>query len=190
MRIIKVFKNNQSKFSFKKLFFLFLYKYMFKHFPKSTNLLFGSISKRLRYYCCKNIFKYCGKNVNIEKGANFGSGFELIINDNSGIGLQCRVPSNIIIGRDVMMGPNCYILDANHSFDRIDIPMINQGHVEKKQTIIEDDVWIGRDVVMTPGRIVKKGTILGVRCLLTKDFPEYAIIGGNPGRLLKLRNER
>jgi len=86
-----------------------------------------------------------------------------------------------------MMGPKCYILDSNHSFERTDVPMIKQGHLEKKQTVIEDDVWIGREVLMTPGRTVKKGSIIGARCLLTKDFPEYSIIGGNPSKLLRSR---
>ena len=130
---------------------------------------------------------FCGKNVNIEKGADFGSGFQLQIGNNSGLGINCRVPSNIIIGSDVMMGPECFILDANHSFENVEVPMINQGHAEKKQTIIEDDVWIGRDVLFTPGRVVKRGSIIGARCVLTKNFPEFSIIGGNPSRLIRSR---
>jgi len=186
MRLLRILKN-QKHFSLRKFFFLFLYKLFLKHLPKSTNVFFGKISKNSRYYCCKQIFKYCGQNVNIERGVDFGSGFDLVISDNSGIGVYCRVPSNIIIGKDVMMGPKCYILDSNHSFERTDVPMIKQGHLEKKQTVIEDDVWIGREVLMTPGRTVKKGSIIGARCLLTKDFPEYSIIGGNPSKLLRSR---
>lgn len=136
---------------------------------------------------CKNIFLHCGKNVNIEKGAFFGSGFRLKIGDNSGIGLNCVVPGNIEIGNDVMMGPECYILSSNHAFDRTDIPMTRQGFSIQKKTIIEDDVWIGRQVIFTPGRTVKKGTIIGAGTVLTKDFPEYSIVGGNPSRLIKSR---
>ena len=86
-----------------------------------------------------------------------------------------------------MMGPNCYILPHNHAFDRTDIPMWRQGVAEKKQTIIEDDVWIGRDVTMTPGRTIKKGSIIAACTVLTKDFPEYSIVGGNPSKLIKSR---
>ena len=59
--------------------------------------------------------------------------------------------------------------------------------LQKKQTVIEDDAWIGRNVTMTPGRTIKKGTIIGTGCVLTKDFPPYSIVGGNPGRLIKSR---
>lgn len=65
--------------------------------------------------------------------------------------------------------------------------MCFQGRVECKTTIIEDDVWIGRDVKMTPGRHIEKGTIIGMGSVLTKDFPEYSIVGGNPAKLIRYR---
>lgn len=88
------------------------------------------------------------------------------------------------------MGANCYILPHNHAFDRTDIPMCQQGFNEKKQTIIEDDVWIGRDVLMTPGRHISKGSIIAGGCVLCKDFPEYSIVGGNPSKFIKSRKDK
>ena len=40
---------------------------------------------------------------------------------------------------------------------------------------------------MTTGRTVKKGSIIAARCVLTKDFPEYSIVGGNPSKLIRSR---
>lgn len=77
------------------------------------------MSKKLRYLCCRRIFKYCGKNVNIERKANFGSGLNIEIGDNSGIGVNASIPSDTIIGKNVMMGPNCYILKINHLLIRL-----------------------------------------------------------------------
>lgn len=88
-----------------------------------------------------------------------------------------------------MMGPNCFILDINHRFDSIEIPMGQQGYTEKKITYIGNGVWIGRDVFMTPGRTISDHSIIAARCVLTKDFPEYSVVGGNPSRLLKNRKE-
>lgn len=147
----------------------------------------GGVSKKLRYLVCKNIFKKIGDNVNIERKAFFGSGLEIEIGSNSGLGINCNIPSNTIIGDNVMMGPNCYILARNHRFDRIDIPMCEQDFLPNQQTVIGDDVWIGRDVLMTPGRTIKNGSIIAGGCVLCKDFPEYSIIGGNPSRLIKSR---
>lgn len=149
----------------------------------------GKISKWMRYQLCRRVFKKCGNNVNVERRAHFGSGREIEIGDNSGLGQSCNIPSNTIIGNDVMMGPNCYILRYNHAYDRIDIPMRLQGYKTKGnvQTIIGDDVWIGMNVLMTPGRHISKGTLIGGGTLLCKDFPEYSVVGGNPSKLIKSR---
>ena len=147
----------------------------------------GKIGKWLRYQLCRRIFKKCGKNVNIERMAYFGRGSGIEVGDNSGLGVNCCIPSDTIIGKDVMMAPNCYIIPINHAFDRIDIPMREQGVSEHKQTVIEDDVWIGRNVIMTPGRLIKKGSIIAAGCVLSKDFPEYSIVGGNPSKLIRIR---
>lgn len=95
----------------------------------------------------------------MEYGANFSSGRDIEIGDDSGLGVNCIIPSNTKLDSNVMMGPNCYILAQNHVFDRTDIPMISQGNTSKLQTVIEDDVWIGCNVTMTPGRIIKRGLL-------------------------------
>lgn len=175
------------KISIRQIIFLCLFYGILRHLPASTCLVGGRIFRFLRRWCCSHIFEFCGKDVNVEHGAFFASGVRLRIGDRSGLGINCHVPGNIHIGKDVMMGPNCYILDANHAFDRTDIPMINQGLSASCQTIIEDDVWIGRDVVFTPGRHVSSGSIIAARCCLCKDFPPFAVVGGNPARLIRLR---
>lgn len=174
---------------FDKLFCIVVYYILLSHLPSSTFIIrpVGKLCKKLRFLCCRHIFKSCGKNVNIERKAYFGSGLNICIGDNSGIGQNANIPSDTIIGANVMMGPNCYILQRNHKFESIDIPMVHQGYSESKQTVIEDNVWIGRDVLMTPGRKIQRGTIIAAACLLCKDFPAYSIVGGNPARLLKTR---
>ncbi len=166
----------------KQLFFLCIYYGFARHLPSRR---FGG--KELRRWCCKHIFKHCGKKVNVERGAKFGTGIGISLGDNSGLGIHCDIPSNLTVGCNVMMGPHCTILDRNHTFDRIDIPMIQQGNSERKPTIIEDDVWIGCQVLIMPGRTIKKGSIIAGGCVLSKDFPEYSIVGGNPSRLLRSR---
>ena len=142
-----------------------------------------------RYRLCRHIFQYCGQDVNIERRAHFGSGRQLRIGDHSGLGIRCDIPSNTIIGCNVMMGPDVCILPHNHHFDRTDIPMIKQGIEAPRITTIEDDVWIGRNVMMTPGRTIRQGSIIGAGCVLTKDFEPYSIVGGNPSRLIRNRKE-
>lgn len=155
--------------------------------PASTFPVLGRFGKWTRYCCAKVIFKKCGKKVNLERGACFGCGFDIEIGDRSGIGINAHIPSNTIIGNFVNMGPEVFILARNHRINRTDITMQDQGYTEALQTIIEDDVWIGREVTMTPGRRIAKGSVIGARCLLCKDFPEYSVVGGNPSRLIRNR---
>lgn len=85
------------------------------------------------------------------------------------------------------MGPNCFILDVNHDISDTTRPMSQQGKTEKKITRISNDVWIGRDVHMTPGRIIADGSVIAMRSVLTKDFPPYSIVGGNPAKIIRYR---
>lgn len=175
-----------EKIAFSRVVCLVLYRLFARHLPVSYQFG-GKMGKYCRYKLCKHIFESCGKNVNIEHGADFGNGLHVQIGDNSGMGIDCLVPNNIIIGKDVMMGANCIILDKNHDFSRTDVPMWKQGFQERRRTVIGDDVWIGRDVRMTPGRTIKNGTIIAMGTVLTKDFPEYSVVGGNPSKLIKSR---
>lgn len=159
------------------------------YLPISYARVGGKMARKIRYYLCSKIFEQCGKNVNVEKGARFGKGTRIRIGDNSGLGVNCQIPDGSIIGKDVMMGPNCYIHARNHAFDRTDIPMMQQGYTKGKPVVIDDDVWIGRDVTIMVGRHISKGSIIAANCVLTKDFPEYSIVGGNPGKLIKSRKE-
>lgn len=160
--------------------------YGFAQFLPKSNTFFN-VGGGIRYCLCKHIFKKCGKHVNIERKAFFASGIDIEIGDYSGIGINAHIPNGTIIGDYVMMGPNCFILDVNHKVSDVDTPMCFQGHVSKKITRIGNDVWIGRDVHMTPGRTIADGSIIAMGAVLTKDFPPYSIVGGNPAKLIKYR---
>ena len=163
-----------------------IYTLFAKHLPISYHF-FGKASKRLRGMCGKLILEKCGKNVNIERGAVFSS--HISLGDNSGIGIDASLNGSVIIGKNVMMGPKCTMYSRNHSFDRLDIPMCEQGFQQEKTIIIDDDVWIGGHVILLPGVHVGKGAIIGAGAVVTKDVPDYAIVGGNPAKIIKYRNQ-
>lgn len=54
-------------------------------------------------------------------------------------------------------------------------------------TVIGNDVWIGREAVIMPGVSVGDGAIIGTRAQVSRDVPPYAVVVGNPGRVVKLR---
>lgn len=149
----------------------------------------GKVFNKFRILLCHGIFKKCGKITTINRKVNFGSGRNVEIGDESGIGANTSIPSNTIIGKNVIISRNIFILHRNHEFSRIDIPLNHQGFKPAKQTVIEDDCWIGMNSLLTPGRHVSKGTIVAMGSVLTRDYPEYSIVGGNPAKLIKSRLE-
>ena len=166
---------------------LILYVGFAQWLPVSYFPVLGRPSRWLRGVLCRRIFMQCGSPINVERRAKFGKGFHICLGNHSCLGINCYVPEDTVIGNNVMMGPDVYILPQNHNFSRIDIPMGAQGMEPSRQTVIGNDVWIGREVTMTPGRTIQDGTIIGACCLLCKDFPPYSIIGGNPSKLIRSR---
>ncbi len=164
-----------------------IYSYFAKYLPGSEQGRIGRVCCKFRYSLCKHIFEYCGQNVTIERKVSFGYGYRIRIGDNSGMGANAVIPDGTHIGDNVMMGPNCYIHVRNHAFSKTDIPIIKQGYQEYKYTKIGNDVWIGRDVSIMAGRTIADGCVVAANCVLTKDFPPYSIIGGNPSVLIKSR---
>ena len=57
----------------------------------------------------------------------------------------------------------------------------------KGDTVIGNDVWIGQNVTIFPGIHVGDGAIIGANAVVTKDVPPYAVVGGNPIRLIRKR---
>lgn len=141
--------------------------------------------KQIREFCGKLILAKCGKCVNIEKGAVLPSSVEL--GDYSGIGIRAQISGRTIIGKHVMMGPDVCIYTKNHVFDRTDVPMDLQGVAPEKPVIIADDVWIGSRVIILPGVHIGTGAVIGAGAVVTKDVPDYAVVGGNPARILRMR---
>ncbi len=168
--------------------YLILYYFIARHLPGSDSL-YSLGAKKIRYALCKELFDKVGKNANIEHGAFFGSGKGIEIGDFSGLGINCRVAGPLKIGKYLMMGPDVLIYTSNHEIGSTDTPMIFQGDTPKKAVIIEDDVWIGARTIILPGITIYKGAVVAAGAVVTKDVPSYAIVGGNPARVLKYRTE-
>lgn len=144
-------------------------------------------AKKFRYWTASKFVSKCGTNVNFEKGARFNP--ELSIGDNSGVGVNCLVSGETYIGNNVMMGPDCIMYSYSHAHDRLDIPMTEQGFKKATPINIGNDVWIGARVIILPGVTIGSHVIVGAGAVVTKDVPDYAIVGGSPAKIIRMRNE-
>lgn len=167
-----------------KLFFI-----IGKHLPVAHFRIkaIGSFSRWYREQCGKMIMKKCGNNVNIYPRCSFSQYVEL--GDNSDIGLDAKIQGKCKIGKNVIMGPECNIWTINHNTDRIDIAIKYQGTKPEREVIIGDDSWIGSRVTILPGVVIGKGVVVGSGSVVAKSIPDYAVVVGNPARIVKYRNE-
>lgn len=147
----------------------------------------GDRYRKIRYFFASRFVANCGKDVNFEQHAGFNP--ELEIDDRSGVGSNCKLSGHIVIGKDVMMGPNCVMRTYSHKHDRLDIPMSQQGFEPERVMHIGDDVWIGTNVIILPGVNIGSHCIIGAGAVVTKDVPDYAIVGGSPAKIIRMRNE-
>ena len=170
-----------------RILFYILYILIARNLPVSgARYAFGA--KRFRYWVCKHLFAKCGKNVNVERHADIGSGRFIEIGDNSGIGLRCVV-GKATIGKNVMMGPDVVFIDRSHAFADPDEPLQNTGYVESGPIVVGDNAWIGTRAIILPARKIGKCAIIGAGAVVTKDVPDYAIVAGNPARLIRYRKD-
>jgi virginiamycin A acetyltransferase len=100
------------------------------------------------------------------------------------------------IGNFVSIAPGAkFILGMNHQVNTITtyplfsrfIKYDKKDATSKGGIIIEDEVWIGTNVLILSGLKIGKGAIIAAGSIVTKDVPPYSIYGGNPAKLIKYR---
>lgn len=132
------------------------------------NRLLGSIGSK---YEIRAPF-YCDYGFNISIGENFFANFNTVF-------IDC---SRIVIGNNVMFGPNCCIDGASHPTDSI---RRNAGFEYAYPITIEDDVWLGSGVHIMPGVTIGRGCVIGAGSIVTKDIPPYSLAVGNPCHVIR-----
>ena len=118
----------------------------------------------------------CPENIQIGKNSYINSG------------LICALGGKIVIGENCMISYNVHMRTDMHNHERLNIPMIMQGH-HYSDIIIGNDVLIGYGVQIMAGVKIADGCIIASGAVVTKDTVPYGIYGGIPARLIKIRSQ-
>ena len=170
-----------------KKFYLLLYYLLIKNLPNST-FPGGVIFNKLRVLVIKKIFK-TGFNITFQRNVYFGNGENIIIGNNCQINDNIRL-NNVKIGNHVMIARDCVFLGKSHEFNDIKTPMNEQPIKVFRQTIVENDVWIGIRVVIMPGVVIKRGSVIAAGSILNISTIQNGVYGGAPAKLIKIRGDK
>ena len=89
---------------------LFSYYAILQHLPNTTFPMIGHLCRKLRYLACRNIFKKCGKNIDICRKVPFGRGTHIAFAHASGLGPRMEIHhTELKIGKYVMTAPGVLI---------------------------------------------------------------------------------
>lgn len=138
----------------------------------------------LRRYFVSSFINKCGKCLRVKRNADISMFIE--IGNNSELGTDCIIQSNTFIGDYVIMGPGVKIYTKNHGFSNLNIPIAFQP-IEEKKVTIGNDVWLGANVIITPGVTIGNHVIVAAGAVVTKDISDYAMVGGVPAKIIKFR---
>jgi len=131
-----------------------------------------------------------GEDSTIEDFSAINNGVgPVIIGDRTKIGLSNTIIGPVTIGNDIRLAQNITLSGLNHNYEDVSMPIHVQG-VSTSPIVIEDDSWIGSNVVVVAGVTIGKHSIVAAGSIVTKDIPPYSVVVGNPGRVLKQYNHQ
>lgn len=142
-----------------------------------TILGFENISLGSNVRIMKNSYLYAHDKGNIEIGNNFD------MNTNSQLGASF---GKIVIGNNCSIASNCVLRAANHNFQNPNKLIIEQGH-DYGEIILEDDIWIASNSVITANVRIGKGSVIGAGSVVTKNILPYSIVYGNAAQQKRKR---
>ncbi|PIP80029.1 MAG: acetyltransferase [Gammaproteobacteria bacterium CG22_combo_CG10-13_8_21_14_all_40_8] len=140
---------------------------------------------RIRRLLVKQFVVNCGDNIRVKYNADISPNIR--IGNHSELGQNCLIHANVSIGDYVIMGPDVKIYTRNHKFDDCHQYIQQQGK-SRKETRIMNDVWIGANVIILPGIIVEDHAVIGAGAVVTKNVPAWAVVVGNPAKVIKYRH--
>ena len=129
-----------------------------------------------------------GSNSIIEDFATINNGVGPVrIGSNSLIGIGSVIIGPVTLGNNVILAQHVVISGLNHRYSDPVLSIKDQA-VETKMVIVEDDCWIGANVVITAGVTIGKHAVVAGGAVVTKDVNAYTVVAGNPARVIRKYN--
>ncbi|MDF2475856.1 MULTISPECIES: sugar O-acetyltransferase [unclassified Sphingobacterium] len=139
---------------------------------------------KFRKQIIQKLFKSTGTRFFLEPPFRCDYGYNISIGENFYCNYNCTILDGapVTIGENVLFGPNVSLFTAGHP---IYFETRNQGWEFSAPIVIEDNVWIGGQVVINPGVHIGRNSVIGSGSVVTKDVPADVVAAGNPCRIIR-----
>lgn len=163
---------------------------------KSLAFLFDFVRRawrRLRMYALRPLFGSHGAGFRFDPDGCYEHFRNIHVGDDVSLGLRpvmLAALSEIRIGSHVMFGPEVIVVGGGHNLTapgRFMKSVHEKTGNEDLGVVIEDDVWVGARAMILRGVRVGRGSVVGGASVVSKSVPPYAIVAGNPARVVKFK---
>lgn len=137
-------------------------------------------------YIVKSKAKKCGNDLSVNGLSTVNANTYLGDNVNFN-GIKITGKGRCDIGDNFHSGTNCQIMTDYHNYDAGSrIPYDNTVII--KDVKIEDNVWLGNNVIILPGVTLGEGCVIQAGSVVVNDIPQMAVAGGHPAKVFKMRD--
>ena len=150
-------------------------------FRRTRNRIYGKIQLAKVAEHCGEIFIGGKGRTNLTKTTHLGKN----VNFN---GMIIKGYGHVYIGDNFHSGENCRIITSNHNYEGTKIPY-DESFITK-DVVIENNVWLGDNVIILGGVKIGEGAIIQAGSVVTKDIEKYGIAGGHPAIIFKYRDAK
>lgn len=129
-----------------------------------------------------------GKKVTFYPGIRINPSMNISIGNNVDLawGVLITTKGGVEIGDRTLIGYRTQILSANHKIPEMKRQIFSSGHTTEK-IMIENDVWIGANCIITAGVHIGEGAVIAAGSVVTKNVEPFTIMGGIPAKLIRKR---
>ena len=145
--------------------------------------------------CCLDAKGTTNRGISIKRGVFIGRNTilsckngNIVLEEDANIGFNVEVFSaaTVRVGKKVLIAAYTYLVGGDHLYDRVDVPVLDQGRTARGIDV-GDNVWLGAHVVVADGVRIGRDAVVGAGAVVTSDVPEFHVAAGVPARVIRDR---